>query len=200
MNRARNRPLPQEKLSRRQAYREPRRRLLVVCGGKETEPAYVNGLRQQLRNPAVRVEVTAIGRSPSQVVEYGVKQVRRAADTYDELWCVVDVDQFSDLPKAAALTRKSPVPTTVIVSNPCFELWLLLHFADQRNPLACYADVKPLLCKHVPDYEKNTLLFATYWPRIGGAVDRAKRLEPDGTDHRVNPSTNMWRLVEAMSS
>jgi hypothetical protein len=29
---------------------------------------------------------------------------------------------------------------------------------------------------------------------------RAKRLEPTGEDFKINPSTNMWRLVEAMSA
>lgn len=74
MTRAGNRPLAQGRVSRRREFREPRRRLLVVCGGKETEPAYVNGLKSRLRNPAVRVDVLAKGRSPSQIVEYAIKQ------------------------------------------------------------------------------------------------------------------------------
>jgi hypothetical protein len=47
--------------------------------------------------------------------------------------------------------------------------------------------------------QKNTLQFASYSQLLGDAVVRAKKLEPDGTNYRVNPSTNMWRLVEAMS-
>jgi RloB-like protein len=140
----------------------------------------------------------AKGRSPSQVVEYGVKQPSRVTDTYDELWCVLDVDQFSDLHKAAALARKSSIPTKLVVSNPCFELWLLLHFCDHRKPVDRYADVKPLLSRHVPDYEKNALRFSAHWPLIGDAVGRAQKLDPTGTDTAANPSTNMWLLVEAV--
>jgi hypothetical protein len=117
---------------------------------------------------------------------------------YDELWCVVDVDQFSDLEKAAALARKGRIRTTLIVSNPCFELWLLLHFCNHNSRLDRYADVKPLLCKHMPDYEKNTLQFAAYWPHIDKAVGRAKKLDPAGTLFTADPSTNMWQLVEAI--
>lgn len=84
------------------------------------------------------------------------------------------------------------------MSNPCFELWLLLHFRDHRSRIERYADVKPLLCKHIPDYEKNTPRFSTFWPLIGDAVDRARKLDPVGTDAAANPSTNMWLLVEAV--
>ena len=37
-----------------------------------------------------------------------------------------------------------------------------------------------------------------YWPRLGEAVGRAKKLDPAGTVFTANPSTNMWQLVEAI--
>lgn len=88
---------------------------------------------------------------------------------------------------------------TVVVSNPCFELWLLLHFADHGAPVASFAQLKPLLRRHVPDYEKSRIDFeADYAPTYPDAARRAKALDPSGGDFRLNPSTNMWRLVDAM--
>lgn len=178
-----------------------RRRLLIVCGASRTEPLYLEGLNSHLRNPAVRIKVLAKSCAPLQVVEYAIHHATVVGDSYDELWCVVDVDQFTGLGEAIrrAATCTAP-PTTVIVSNPCFELWLLLHFADHRAHVASYAQLKPLLRKHLPNYDKSRLDFARggYAETYGAAVERAMALEPTGTDFSRNPSTNMWQLIEAM--
>ena len=204
MRNATTRPGGQQRIYRRAAVREPRERLLVVCGGVETEPAYVKGLRSHARNNAVHVDVLEKGRSPSQVVDYGVRVATAARDAYDELWCGVDVDQFGDdLFLAEVKARRcSELRVCSIVSNPCFELWLLLHFSDHRKHCPDYKQIRPLLLKHVPGYAKNTLDFARdgYADTYRTAMDRAKEPEPTGTRFANNPSTNMWRLVEAMSN
>jgi hypothetical protein len=195
------RPAPQSKITRGAPRREPRKRLPVVCGAKETEPGYVNGLKRYLRNAAVSVDLLTKDKSPSQVVRYGIKKSQQSADAYDELWCIVDVDQFSDIDEAVKLAANATtrlLAVTVVVSNPCFELWLLLHFAEQRGHLAGFEQLKPLLRKHVPDYNKCGLDFSIYATRYLDAAGRARALDPSGEDHRLNPSTNMWRLVDAM--
>jgi hypothetical protein len=195
------RPAAETHILRRSPAREPRKRLLVVCGGRQTEPDYVNGLRRHLRNPAVSVDVLARDRSPSQVVQYAITRSSQAPDSYDEVWCVVDVDQFTDLDEAVKLAARSTTDSmsiTVVVSNPCFEFWLLLHFAEHRGHVGSYAQLKPLLARHVPAYNKSRIDFADYAGRYPDAVQRARNLDPSGENHRLNPSTNVWRLVTAM--
>jgi hypothetical protein len=85
------------------------------------------------------------------------------------------------------------------VSNPCFELWLLLHHADCRSHCAGYADVVARLRKHVPAYDKTDLRFADYVAGVYDAVKRARELDPTGVDHARNPSTGVWRLVSTIS-
>lgn len=192
----------QPRISRSVALREERRRLLIVCGAKATEPDYINGLRKHLRNPAVSIKVVTKDKAPSQVVQYALKVSAQAPDTYDEVWCVVDADQFTDLDEAAGLAAKSTTDSlrvTLVVSNPCFELWLLLHFADQRGPVPSFVQLKPLLKKHVPSYDKSRLDFeADYAPAYTDAIRRARTLDPSGCGYRLNPSTNMWQLASAM--
>lgn len=192
----------QPRISRSASRRETRRRLLVVCGAKATEPDYINGLKKHLRNPSVSVEVVVKDRAPSQVVRYALKLMEGSPDTYDEVWCVVDMDQFADLDTAvdlAARSTTSSVKVAVVVSNPCFELWLLLHFTDHRGTVTSFAQLKPLLKKHVPSYDKSRIDFeAHYAPTYPEAVRRARSLDPTGSGHRCNPSTNMWQLVDAM--
>lgn len=95
----------QARISRSASLREQRRRLLIVCGAKATEPGYINGLKMHLRNPAVSIKVVAKDKAPSQVVQYAVKLSAQSPDSYDEVWCVVDSDQFTDLDAAVRLAR-----------------------------------------------------------------------------------------------
>ncbi len=74
--------------------REPRLRLLVVCGGERTEPAYFRGLKGHLRNPAIQIKVKARVRAPEDLVSYARSIAPAGGDEFDQVWCVVDVDNF----------------------------------------------------------------------------------------------------------
>ncbi len=49
---------------------------------------------------------------------------------HDEVWCVFDCDDHPDLPQTMALLRDHGIG--IASSNSCFDLWILLHAADQR--------------------------------------------------------------------
>jgi hypothetical protein len=74
--------------------RQPNTRILVVCGGVRTEPAYLDGLKQWARNPAVHVRVISSGKSPAALVAHAARIASTVGDDYDELWCLFDVDEF----------------------------------------------------------------------------------------------------------
>lgn len=182
------------------ARRSPRRRtrplILVVCASRRTEADYLRGLRDHSGNPAVDIVLTRHGRSPEQAVTCARKFVERDPRTFDEVWCVVDADQF-DIPKATRSAARTDVE--LAVSNPCFELWLLLHHIDCTAYCADYDAVAERLQKHVPGYDKARLNFAHYRDQVPDATRRAKRLDPTGADHTRNPSTSMWRLTERIT-
>jgi hypothetical protein len=83
------------------------------------------------------------------------------------------------------------------ISNPCFELWALLHFQDQSADLSRQA-ARRQLKHHIPEYEK-VLPFHRLASGYEQAVERAKDL-----DHRCetagcpggNPSTGVHALTE----
>ncbi len=91
-------------LRRRSQRRPPKVRILIVCEGRETEPNYFRGLRDE---EAVRqrfsLEVKkGKGGSCLAVVEEAVAEQEKAArrgENYDEVWCVFDVEQASGLPQ-----------------------------------------------------------------------------------------------------
>jgi hypothetical protein len=108
---------------------------------------------------------------------------------------VVDVDHF-DLAAAASAAQAAEVE--LAVSNPCFELWLLLHHERCDSSMACCGDVIARLRKCVPGYDKTRLRFEQFAGGVEQAVSRAAALDATGRDHRRNPSTGVWRLVEEM--
>jgi hypothetical protein len=167
----------------------------VVCGGRRTEPDYFQALKRHLRNPAVHVRVRAKGRDPEDLVRFARSLVPEASDEFDEVWCVVDSDEY-DLEPAAALASRLNV--RLAVSNPCFELWLLLHYQDCSAPLCDARAALRHLVRHVPDYQKNGLRFADFESGVLDAIRRAEKLDPTGCDHRRDPSSGVWRLVQQM--
>lgn len=180
---------------RRPPFREPRRRLLVVCNGERTEPTYFRGLNEHLRNPAVRIKVKARVRAPEDLVRYARSIAPEGSDEFDEVWCVVDSDEY-DLAPAAALAAKRKVG--LAVSNPCFELWLLLHHQDCAAPLCDARAALRQLTRRVPGYQKNDLRFEDFKSGVMDALQRAERLDPTGCDHGCNPSSGVWKLVRIM--
>jgi hypothetical protein len=167
----------------------------VVCGGKRTEPDYFRGLKGYLRNPAVQVKVRAKGCAPEELVRYARSIAPEEADEFDEVWCVVDADEY-DLEAAAALVAKPNV--RLAVSNPCFELWLLLHHQDRTAHLRDARAVLRQLTLLLPEYQKNGLRFADFAAGLPDAIRRAECLDPTGNDHGRNPSSGVWRLVRRM--
>jgi hypothetical protein len=168
--------------------RAKRPRVLVMCGGTRTELDYFAALTSVRPNREIKVTVRGKGIAPDQLVRHA----KRIGDSYDEMWCVVDTDEF-DIAKAARLADELGV--RLAVSNPCFELWLLLHFEDHRTVARSYKELRPKLIKHVPGYDKCRLDFTQYDPGVTDAVSRGERLDPSGKDHDRNPSTGVWKLV-----
>jgi hypothetical protein len=169
----------------------PRRQILVVCGGRRTEPAYLDGLRRTTENAALQIR--AVGRSPVQLVDYasGLASTR----DYDEVWCVVDADQF-DVEQAHRSARVGDVE--LAVSSPCFEYWLLLHLRDVRRQFRDCREVTEELLRHLPAYDKTGLRFGDFADGIADAVTRARTLHDGTTAPYPNPSSGIWRLVERL--
>lgn len=170
-----------------------RRTILVYCGASSTEPAYFDGLRIEVRNSSVTIKIRSDGIAPAALVRAAAKFRDGRPDVFDEVWCVVDVDEF-DIGAAMAEARRCRV--SLAVSNPCFELWLLLHHDNCNAYCAGYPDVERRLKKHLPAYDKANLDFTQFASGIADAVKRAKGLDPTGKDYQRNPSTNVWQLVE----
>lgn len=206
-------------LLRRKAQRQPAERLLIVCEGSKTEPLYLGEIRQQLRLPSANVQVqpAAYGTEPLRIVEYaerlfieGQRALGIHARTFDRVVVVFDRDEHhtyhAALQRVAALNgrlendERVKVPFEAVVSVPCFEMWLLLHFEDVFAPLH-RDEVMVRLRGYLAGYAKGQ---GSHWTvtreRLDVATARANALLEAGhtADDGAQPYTNMHELVHRL--
>ena len=123
--------------------------------------------------------------------------VERCKNTYvqtnsDRTYLMYDLDVPSMLER---LMKVSGV--TLLCSNPCFELWLLLHYTDQRTELSSSECVKRL-ATFLRQYKKGVLRADDRFRLISfqkNAASRAKNLK-----EFFNPSSTVYRLIDDLES
>lgn len=116
---------------------------------------------------------------------------------YDSVWVVFDVDDHPRIPDAIQMARDNSIE--LAISNPAFELWLLLHFRDQPG-MNGRAVVRRLLDGFIRDYDKS-VNFADYEDGYEDAVRRAKALgayNGQTCQPGPNPSTGVHVLTESI--
>lgn len=195
--------------SRRPASREPLATVLIVCEGEKSEPNYFRSLCRALRLTSVRVVGKECGNAPISIVDYAVKERKNrkrlsrsgSGVNYDAIWCVMDVEEEGKNPSLhSALDKAKAHELETVLSNPCFEFWVLLHFQEKVRPFRNCDEVGHHLKKVLPDYKKgqdcSKLLAATR----AEAMARAKRIRENSPDPRIerNPSTEIDLLVAAL--
>ena len=188
------------KYSRKVRTRELRQRFLIVCEGKKTEPNYFNGFR--VNKKIVEVEAYGLGKDPTKIVE---EAINRKDGDFDQIWCVFDRDSDSvtiqDFNNALKMIEDNNM--NVAYSNPCFELWYLLHFAYRDTQISC-KDCQKKLGEYLKyEYQKNS---DTMYEKLESlqpqAIRNAQRLLAEYNPPNPandNPSTTVHLLVEELN-
>jgi hypothetical protein len=190
---------------RQAAFRDPRPRILIVCEGRKTEPQYFEQFAAFHRNSLVKVELArgqgvplSVVRAARELKDKALADARREEDEnmkYESVWCAFDVDDHPNIPEAKILAGDHDIE--LAISNPCFELWLLLHLRECPGMLHRH-DAQSMLKTHVADYDKK-VDFGIYKDGYTKAVERARSLtklaESIGEPGR-NPTTGVYELTE----
>jgi len=198
---------PRSRSQRVPAAQSTRRTLYVFTEGTKTEVLYLQHWYRLCRERVI-VEIDDFHGVPLDLVRAAC--ARKRADqreakrgrgsAFDEYWCMFDVDEFPNLPETYRLAADNQINITV--SNPCVELWFLLHFQNQtaalerglaqtlaKKHLSCEKALTPRALEQLTD-------------RYDVARDRAQKLdtkhEGDGSPPRSNPSSGVWRLIESI--
>lgn len=111
-------------------------RLIVIAAeGRATENIYFEAMRQELC--ATNVQLVVLNREDDNSNPANVhRQIKDFMDEYnilddDQLWIVIDRDDWKEkmLADIAQLCQQNN-NLRFCMSNPCFELWLILHLED----------------------------------------------------------------------
>jgi hypothetical protein len=186
-------------------------RILIVCEGKQTEPNYFNKFREKLlalkknRTEDIVIDILPAKHPAAKHVFDDARQKKESiTPRYSEVWCVFDKDRNTDDVYNQLIAKKAKEENIHIAySNPCFELWFLLHFDYCDNRLSG-KDCEKKLCNRMQRYSKtDTELFDRVTDKQAVAIKRAETLmntwegRTDFAKH--NPSTTVHKLVEMLN-
>ncbi len=187
-----------------EAFRDAR--LIVIASeGKDTERIYFKALAKEYTNPRVHVHILERGKNEqnNSSPEHVLKQLNDYKSQYeleadDELWLVIDKDRWTEaMLSCVARECSHEVAMYMALSNPCFELWLLLHIEDaaslspeeqkqwvqnRRKSKNTDPYLKVRLRQKIGSYHESSYDALTLIAHIEDALERAKALDKNPTD------------------
>lgn len=177
----------------------------IACEGSTREPEYFSPF-----DSTNRIKVDIITRdenddkdnqfrsSPSYVRQKIEDYVRKydLDSEMDSLWCVIDVDrwtqrQIDDLYDFC----RGKANRHIIISNPCFEIWLLYHKKKSLEDLEIRTaqDAKKLL------HEIGQYYYVKYIPDMPSAIVNAKAADCLSDSYMPEiKTTKVYKLAEAL--
>jgi hypothetical protein len=168
----------------RKSQKRITRRIYIFTEGSKTEPKYFREFIQYYKISQAQVKV--IGRettasSPKSVIEaMDYYKKSNPVKTKNDIYCmVIDTDRWGKNLKEAvddAHQRRY----LVALSNPCFEIWLLMHFQDANTILnnANLLMTKTEINTQIHSYPITGNNEIDYFPRTDSAVETAEKLDP----------------------
>lgn len=192
---------------RRRASGDAKRpQFLVFAEGDKTEPIYLTHWHRLFRERIIVTIAPHLYTTPFELVQAAIAQrsidlreaKRGRGDAYDGYWCIFDVDVHPRVPEALRLAAEHGV--CVAVSNPCIELWFILHFQNRTTYLdrgeAQRRSRDLLSTGKVPTTKALNLLVDGYEAAKRRAQDLDRKHEGDGSPPQTNPSSNVWRIID----
>jgi hypothetical protein len=171
--------------------RKMHRVVLVICEG-ETEANYVNLLRGWYKSPIKITSCVKGNRITQALVEKCKRELKISVNDQVDSFLMYDMD----VPNINE--KLSKCNATLLLSNPCFELWLLLHAKEQKTALSTEA-VQKELKRSASVWNNYIKAYYTETQRtflmehIDNAIQRAKALK-----EFQNPSSGVYKLIEVL--
>lgn len=187
--------------TRKSSYRDSRL-FVIATEGQNTEPLYFYSLINlyEFQSPRIHIEVI-----PSQNGETSPHAVLKNLDEFkreyklrenDELWMIIDRDiqswTIANLTDCKTKCRQKNY--NLCISNPNFEIWILLHFCDiqelesneinkisrnERTGSRCYLETK--IVEKVGSYNKSNPDFDSIHTFIADAISNNLKLTENNT-------------------
>jgi hypothetical protein len=163
--------------------------IVIATEGDRTEPIYFDGLKEKFHKPSLHLEVLKRTDPSLSSPEHVLRELDGFKREYklgkdDELWMVVDRDRWPELTLSEVARQCEQKRFYIAVSNPCFELWLLLHHTDlpsfTTSPTS--REMEEMLRSAIGAYNKNNPAIENLIPGIRVAIERAEILDENPAD------------------
>jgi hypothetical protein len=188
---------------KRSAHKQPERIIwLVFCEG-QSEIRYFEAVKRTLPRSIqthLSLEISKVVGLPKELI----KKMRNH-DSFsfaDSKWIVSDVEWPKNHPGLHKVRNESiQEDITFLLSNPCFETWLIWHYQDQSRQLSS-REAKRELLRSVGSAAENLSMSELMGARAR-AVLRAQAMrsthERNGTNSPDdNPSSDIYLFIEAL--
>lgn len=208
-------------LRRQENTRNQRKLAIVACEGTETEPNYLNHLFDALKRDQLLSRESCVIADHRHTDPLGVLNDLLSHETplglthkdYEHAWIVIDRDPertngggHTRQSFNAALEKAKRVKPAVTVawSNPCFEIWFLLHY-EYRNTAIDRDELYGLITNRLGrKYEKSDKeIYTLLEGRLETAIRNANNLQKQAFDRGLapadtNPGTTVHDLIIAL--
>ena len=199
--------------------REPYPKFLIVCEDTVSGYHYLKDAVKHYKLSSANFSIVGLGQDPLRIVEHAEQKYEAENTSYrpdfDQVFCVFDRDTharyYNAISKVDTINNKLGTASPVfwaITSNPCFEVWLILHFvytsnayAASQNKTAANKVVSDLL-NYLPNYQKSSAdTFSETVDKLAVAIDNAERLEKYCKANFTDvPNTKMHELMRFIST
>ncbi len=212
-------PIP---LIREGGFKEAEKLFVLSYEGKVSEKKYFEDLRNsEIFNDSGLIEIISLKRPSDKGSDpISVKKLLQEAKREfrfkktDEFWLIIDRDDWESIHNhnfdSLVADCKAENNFYLAMSNPCFEIWLILHLKDVKEfsdeEIAKILENKKIsssknhIDKVLGDiqgrgYNKrpNPKVFL---PKTQIAIEQAKNLDADKEDYPTNIGTHVYKLVE----
>ncbi len=206
-----------EKKKRNTGYREPKPIIYIAGEGthNKTEYSYfrsfisdrycVQFVQEGYSNPVGIVRKLRNKINDRNGLEFKIER--------DKAFCLVDTDcdrtkngRIEEAGREAGKDSKTPI--SILTSNPCFEIWFILHdrYTDRKynSSSEVVSDLRRI--RGWEDYTKSdTDTYRKTIDKVDTAIKNAKKLEMKHTEDGIKlqtveamPSSEVYRLVELL--
>lgn len=192
-------------------YRQRKPIIALVCEGRnQTESKYFNHFNKR-ENPFNLKIFPSEATDPKNMA----KKARNIIDDLqlenslgDRIFCLVDLDisnnQLNKVMEEKSRKTKKKCKVEFILSNPCFEVWLLYYFVQHPRVEQSSQKVKEQLKKIVPQYSESFDIVKEcgLQDKYATAINRAdlKNMSYDKNDFILdkNPYTEIPELLDLL--
>ena len=192
-------------MAKKQFYKRQRNPIiLLVCEGKnKTERKYFS--HYQVRESHYRLAI-----KDSEATDV-MGMARHAANIYKEYqmdpaigdlaFCLIDLDLRRDKYDAYLKAKQKYPQVRFIVSNPCFEIWLLYYFTENPKTESSSQAVKEQMKRYVPAYNEAMDVYdqCDLEDKYAVAINRSEKKNAFYEEDKIlverNPYTEVQDLI-----